>query len=79
MPCVLCRRFTAPDAGTLTLSDGCCLGDQHERQFRRNWDDDDLPGPPNSFNNAAGETFEFGAFNGLCAGSSSGVSYLRIC
>ena len=80
-PCFVCRRFTAPDDDTVALSNGCCLGcpvDCNGEQFRRNWDENQQPGPPNSFSSAQ-DTMEFGAFNGLCAGSASTTCYLRVC
>ena len=93
-PCVVCQRFTAPDDDTLVLSNSCCVlfPSCSKQTYRRNWDASHHPGPPNSFT-ARGEptgsmqtpaseesTFEFGACNGLCAGSAPlGVCYLRVC
>eukprot|EP00966_Prymnesium_polylepis_P073100 1697893-Prymnesium_polylepis.1 len=88
IPCLLCRRFTAPEPNTLILSNACCAGCPDsggcgsclKEAYTRNWDENQFPGPPNSFSaDRSGTTFEFGAVNGLCAGSSETVCYMRIC
>jgi len=84
IPGLFCRRFTAVDDNALQLVDGCCL--PRDRTFKRNWDENQRPGPPNSFSNSGGETFEFGAANGFCTGGDErdgacfdGICYLRVC
>ena len=79
VPCLVCRKFSAPDENTLVLS-GCNCGcpNCENETYHRNWDENQQPGPPNSFSSNQ-ETFEFGAHNGLCAGSSSTTCYLRVC
>ena len=88
IPCLACHRFTATGQDTLVVSNlcNCCLDVRTGKQYHRNWDESQQPGPPNSFSSADGDTFEFGACNGTCAGWSSsrgdllsGVSYLRVC
>jgi len=81
-PCLSCRRFSAQDDHTLVLANGCCCGcpEPAGQTFHRNWDENGQPGPPNSFSSAAGGDMEFGACNGLCAGSnghSGSMCYLR--
>ena len=82
-----CRKFVAVDRHTLEMSSSSCLPPVGARQYRRNWDPEEEEGsigPPNSFTNSAGDTFEFGAFNGFCAGESTpgdpdGKCYVRVC